>query len=305
MKLTAPFLVAALMGPPAAWAQAAPVAPSVQDPSAGQAADARAAEDITRNLNAGPPFAAPPPARPAAAAPAPGPEPASDPGAGPAAAAPSQGPSRAPVRESAPAEPSPDAGDITRSLNAGPPFSPAPRPDAGARPPAPVERETTPAVAPPASAPAVSPPSASRPETPAVAASPAAPPAAPPVRPAAATLGAAAIGALPFRVDLPLGSNLSEGPAGADAAVYAVRRDGRLLVMIYVGRQSQFPIYDGERIRRGGRETVVVTEEGRRLALEHLFQAEGEGRDIHVWVAAAEGADRDVGERIAHSVDPR
>jgi len=75
--------------------------------------------------------------------------------------------------------------------------------------------------------------------------------------------------------------------------------------MIYAGPASQFPIYDGEQVYAAGRASIVVTEGGRRLALEHLFQRQTAPREIHVWVASVEGADRDLAERIGQSVDLR
>ena len=75
--------------------------------------------------------------------------------------------------------------------------------------------------------------------------------------------------------------------------------------MIYAGPASQFPIYDGQMIEAAGRASVVVTEDNRRLALEHLFQRPTAPREVHVWVASVEGADRDAAERIAQSIDLR
>jgi hypothetical protein len=118
-------------------------------------------------------------------------------------------------------------------------------------------------------------------------------------------LDPADIAVLPFTLDLPTGTILTQARAGADASIYSVRQNDRALVMIYAGPASQFPIYDGQMIRAGGRSSIVVTEDGRRLALEHLFQRAAAPQEIHVWVAAAEGADRDLGERIAQSVDAR
>jgi hypothetical protein len=75
--------------------------------------------------------------------------------------------------------------------------------------------------------------------------------------------------------------------------------------MIYAGPSSQFPIYDGEMVRAGGRASVVVTEGGRRLAMEHLFQRATTPKEIHVWIASVSGADRDQAERIGQSIDAR
>lgn len=111
--------------------------------------------------------------------------------------------------------------------------------------------------------------------------------------------------ALPFTLDLPSGTVLTQSRAGADARIYAVRRGDTVLVMIYAGPASQFPIYDGQMIQAGGRASIVVTEGGRRLAIEHLFQRATAPQEIHVWVASPDGADREQGERIAQSVDVR
>jgi hypothetical protein len=110
---------------------------------------------------------------------------------------------------------------------------------------------------------------------------------------------------LPFTLELPSGTVLTQSRAGADARIYAVRREQTALVMIYAGPASQFPVYDGQVVQAGGRASIVVTEGGRRLALEHLFKRPSSPEEIHVWVSAADGADRDLGERIAQSVDAR
>ena len=125
----------------------------------------------------------------------------------------------------------------------------------------------------------------------------------PPTAPAA--LSPAAIAALPFRIELPADATMTASRAGSDANVYAVRRGDQVLVMIYAGPSSQFPIFDGEMVRAGGRASVVVPEGGRRLAMEHLFQRATAPREIHVWVASPGGADRDLAERIGQSVDVR
>jgi len=122
---------------------------------------------------------------------------------------------------------------------------------------------------------------------------------------AARTLTPAEIAALPFSVDLPAGFSIVRTPAGTDGGVYSVRRGAQTLLMIYAGPASQFPIYDGEQVYAAGRASIVVTEGGRRLALEHLFQHQTAPREIHIWVASVEGADRDLAERIGQSVDLR
>lgn len=98
---------------------------------------------------------------------------------------------------------------------------------------------------------------------------------------------------------------MTQSRAGAEASVYTVRRAEQVLVMIYAGPSSQFPIYDGELIRAGGRTSIVVTEGMRRLAMEHLFQRATAPLEVHVWVVSPDGADRDLAERIAQSVDVR
>lgn len=118
-------------------------------------------------------------------------------------------------------------------------------------------------------------------------------------------LSSAEIAALPFSLDLSGGLDMVRMPAGADGSVYSVRRGGQTLLMIYAGPSSQFPIYDGEQVNASGRASIVVTEGGRRLALEHLFQRATAPREIHIWVASVEGPDRVLAERIGQSVDPR
>ncbi|WP_312735165.1 hypothetical protein [Brevundimonas sp.] len=235
--------------------------------------------------------------------------------------------------------------DLTRDLNSAPPSAvqpqrPAPTqtpppaaqastpqtPQAARTTAAPVPRTQTPATQAPARQPPASQPPAAtsprpsaqnapgatatapaaRPQAPAASAQPqpqaatSEPPAAPPT-----ALTAAAIAALPFRLDLPADAIMTASRAGSDANVYAVRRGDRVLLMIYAGPASQFPIFDGQMVRAGGRSSVVVTEGGRRLAMEHLFQRATAPTEIHVWVASPDGADRDLAERIGQSVDVR
>jgi hypothetical protein len=281
---------------------------SGQDASPSQ----RSASDLTRDLNSGPPFAVPAPSQTAPTQPA------------PTQAAPTQAASppvlrpTTPVQTPAPA--APPSSRQTRDLNTAPssavrPATIAPAPVAssvaGSAPTTPIAPgpqtaaprpvvATPPVVRPPAAQPAPSRPAPTpvQPQ-PSVAEAPA------PHAAALRGLDAAGIAALPFRLDLPVGAILTQARAGADAFIYSVRQNDRVLVMIYAGPASQFPIYDGQMIRAGGRATVVVTEDGRRLAMEHLFQRAIAPQEIHVWVAAAEGADRDLGERIAQSVDAR
>lgn len=127
----------------------------------------------------------------------------------------------------------------------------------------------------------------------------------PPVSPTPSALDAAAIAALPFSIELPTGLTITPARAGADADIYRIQRGSQTLLMIYAGPSSQFPIYDGEMVRAGGRASVVVTEGGRRLAMEHLFQRAAAPKEIHVWIASVTGVDRDLAERIGQSIDAR
>jgi hypothetical protein len=118
-------------------------------------------------------------------------------------------------------------------------------------------------------------------------------------------LNASAIAALPFSVDLPAGVTVTTGRPGPNFTVWTVRRGERSLVMINAGPVSQFPIYSGEMVEAGGRASIVANEEGRRVALEHLFTRTAAPNEIHVWITSVEGQDRLLAERIAQSVDPR
>ncbi len=161
--------------------------------------------------------------------------------------------------------------DLTRSLNGGPAAqsaAPAPTPPAAAPAPAP---ETTPA----------------------------------PRAPEVAPLSAAAIGALPFRATVPAGFQMIQRPSGPDAKVYAIQRGGQTFVTVYAGPASQFPIYDGQVVQAGGRSSVVLTENSQRIAVEHLFQRPSAPKEIHVWIASLEGADRAQAEAIGQSVEAR
>ena len=220
--------------------------------------------------------------------------------------------------EGAPASPpqTPSAADLTRALNGGPPFvAPTPTPSP-APTPAPLPVPAPDLTAPAAGAvtpvrPAVNPSPVTvrpAPAVPAVAPAPVAPVVSAPVEPAAPAylpLDAAARAALPFRLDLPQGFELDTGRPGPDFTIYSVRREGTPFVMIYAGPASQFPIYDGQLAEVAGRASVVVTEADGRHAMEHLFQRATAPREIHVWVASLDPADRAVAERIAQSVDLR
>lgn len=109
--------------------------------------------------------------------------------------------------------------------------------------------------------------------------------------------------ALPFTVEIPSGMEIGMGRPGPDFTIFSVRRNGISLVMIFAGTSSQFPIYDGELVQAGGRASIVINEDGRRVAVEHLFESQHAPQELHVWVASVEGADRLLAERIAQSVD--
>jgi hypothetical protein len=217
------------------------------------------------------------------------------------------------------AAPPPRAGsDLTRDLNSAPPAVASATPRATTPAPAPVATPQSAPTTPRAQTPAPQPTSPSRPSAAAPAARPTTTPApaqvAPTTQPAApapaaapvpAALDAAGIAALPFRIELPAGVVMVPARAGADAAIYRIQRGDLTLAMIYAGPSSQFPIYDGDMIRTGGRTSIVVNEGGRRLAMEHLFQRATTPKEIHVWIASVVGADRDLAERIGQSVDPR
>lgn len=199
------------------------------------------------------------------------------------------------------------AEDLTRLLNGGPPapVRPAPQPQMQTQP----QAARPSAAAPPTTAPVASPPQAAAPApTPRPAQAPATTTVAPagaPAAPAPGALSAAAVAALPFRIDLPSGVQLFEGRSAPDAKVWSVRKGGRTLAMIYAGPSSQFPIYDGEQVTAAGRVSVIVPEGTRRVAMEHLFQRPVAPNEIHVWLMSLDGADRDAAERIAQSVDPK
>jgi hypothetical protein len=208
--------------------------------------------------------------------------------------------------------------DYTGNLNASPPASrpvAAPPTTQAAAPPTtqaaspPTATTQAPVRVEPAPAPSTGTPVASaapiqtQTQTQTPASAPAAPPAAAPAAPRALTR--AEIDALPFTVSLPEGYVLTAGRPGPDFQVWTVRKNGLAQLMIYAGPASQFPIHSGEMVQAGGRTTVVVTEEGRRRALEHLFQQSTAPNHIHVWVASLDGPDRDRAEALAHGVSPR
>lgn len=238
----------------------------------------RPGSNLTRDLNSAPPsgLATSPAASTAVPTPTPTPTPAPTAGATqalpPIGETPAASPRPAPATSSAP-----------RTTQTLPPIGQSPaattRPTTATRPQTPAPTATAPqAAAPTTTAPAAAPP-------------------------APAALNAAAIAALPFSIQLPAGLTITPARAGANASIYRVQRGDQTLLMIYAGPSSQFPIYDGETVRAGGRASVVVTEGSRRLAMEHLFQRAEDPKEIHVWIASVDGADRDLAERIGQSID--
>lgn len=236
----------------------------------------RPGSNLTRDLNSAPPSATPPAASTAAPTPRTTPTPAPTSGATQALPPIGQTPAASP-------RPAPAASSAPRTTQTLPPIGQSPA--ATTRPQTPASTTT----APQATAP--------RPTTTAPAATP------PAAAPAPAALNAAAIAALPFSIQLPAGLTITPARAGANASIYRVQRGDQTLLMIYAGPSSQFPIYDGETVRAGGRASVVVTEGSRRLAMEHLFQRAADPKEIHVWIASVDGADRDLAERIGQSID--
>jgi hypothetical protein len=270
----------------------APLAAAATPASAQQDPEERARiEDLTRRLNGAPP--APQRAAPERAAP---PTAQAAPQASPSRSTPAPAASPPAAARQDPAERA-RIDDLTRRLNGAPASAtPAsPTPSSAVPPPAPQPQSPRPTTQPQAA-----------PRT------PSAPPSAAPVRspqpapaPAPQGLSAAERAALPFRIDLPPGFQLVEGRAAPGAHVYSARKAGKTYLMIYAGPSSQFPIYDGEQVTVGARVSVVTTEGQRRIAMEHLFQRATEPAEIHVWVMAQDGADRDEAERIAQTVDPK
>ncbi len=235
------------------------------------AQSAPTAQELTRSLNSRPPQAA------AVTTPAPAVAPVS---AQAPVSAPRQGAAVAPV--AAPATRSVPATALTPAtrMQARPAAAPASNVRGTATTPAtsPVAAPAAPA---PVQAPAPAPASAPRP------------------------LNAAAVATLPFRIDLK-GAQIVERPAGPTAKVYSVRRGDTPLLMIYTGPQSDYPIYGGDQAEVAGRTSIIVTEGMRRRAVEHLFRRDNvQPADIHVWVMAMDGADGDLAEQIAQTVDPR
>jgi hypothetical protein len=127
----------------------------------------------------------------------------------------------------------------------------------------------------------------------------------PPAAPAVTVLDSVARAALPFTAELPAGFEIVTGRPGPDFRIYTIRRGTRSFVMVYAGPSSQFPIYSGQMVEAAGRASILATEDGVRHAVEHLFQRTAAPREIHVWTMSLDGADRDLAEQIAQSVDVR
>ena len=289
--------------------------PPAQTP-APQAAPAPPVSSLTRDLNSGPPapavYLAPVPA------PAPGTAPASATTVAPPAAA------VAPIPRSAPAPvPAPTPVPPVRSVAPTPvlpPSAPFTPPPGGITPrltPIPTTPAPQPRMAPitppgsslpnpvvPPSAP-FTPPGASPAPAPAVPLEAVTAPPAAPAAPAVTVLDSAARAALPFTADLPAGFEIVTGRPGPDFRIFTIRRGAQSFVMIYAGPASQFPIYSGQMVEAAGRASILSTEDGIRHAVEHLFQRTASPREIHVWTMSLDGADRDLAEQIAQSVDVR
>lgn len=262
--------------------------PPAQTP-APQAAPAPPVSSLTRDLNSGPPapavYLAPAPAPVIAPVPAPS---AATPS--PTSPRPAATPTPAPVLP-APVYPTP----VRPRATPAPSVQPAAPISA---PPIPVEPAARPAAAP---APNPAPVTAVPPAPPALAPEPAPVPAAP----AVTVLDSAARAALPFSADLPPGFEIVTGRPGPDFRIFTIRRGGQSFVMVYAGPASQFPIYSGQMVEAAGRASILSTEDGIRHAVEHLFQRTASPREIHVWTMSLDGADRDLAEQIAQSVDVR
>lgn len=297
----------------AALSLAAPLALSATPAAAQQDSAERARiEELTRRLNGAPPApqrattpAAQPTPQPARqAAPQPTPQPMQR------AVAPQGRERPAPPPAAARQDPAERARieELTRRLNGAPTSagSTAAAPSSAVPPQRP-QTQLSPVPSPQAQQ---APVAAPRPQPAPQSASPApvatsTPAPAPTPTPALQGLSAAERAALPFIIDLPPGFQLVEGRAAPGAHVYSARKAGKTYLMIYAGPSSQFPIYDGDHVTVGGRVSVVTTEGQRRVAMEHLFQRSAEPAEIHVWVMAQDGADRDEAERIAQTVDPK
>jgi len=283
---------AALLFAGAAQAQTPPTA--VPAPQAAPAPSG----SLTRDLNSGPPapavYLAPAPAPVIAPTPVPAPSMAPPAPATPTPATPRPAAIAAPAAvPPAPVYPTPVRPRVTPAPTVQP-SAPA------AAPPVTVQPAPRPSAA-PAASPAPAPPPAPAP----VVAAPAPAPAPVPAAPAVTVLDSAARAALPFTADLPPGFEIVTGRPGPDFRIYTIRRGDQSFVMVYAGPASQFPIYSGQMVEAAGRASILSTEDGIRHAVEHLFQRTAAPREVHVWTMSLDGADRDVAEQIAQSVDVR
>lgn len=126
-----------------------------------------------------------------------------------------------------------------------------------------------------------------------------------PAAPVARALDAAAIAALPFRIDVPRGFILTAQRPAPGVGIYSIRRGDRTFVMVYTGPASQFPIYSGEARTAAGRTSIVAAHGDVRTAMEHLFQRQTAPAEIHVWLSSLDGEDLVQAERIGNSVEPK
>lgn len=274
---------------------------------------------VTRSLNSAPPSAVVGPGPAPRPTPAPSTAGATPPPTGVPVAAPSAQPPRAQPAVTQPPVVAPTTTPRpTAPVTAPAPSAAAPRPTTvapapGAVPapaPVPAPRPNAPTASAPVSTPTPAPtrpviaPAPAVPASAADAPVPAAEPVEPPPAPMT-VLDATAIAALPFTVDLAGGLTVTTGRPGPNFNIWTIRRGRQPLVMVYAGPTSQFPIYSGDMVEAGGRASVVATEDGRRVALEHLFTRTTAPQEIHVWITSVEGADRTLAERIGQSIDAR
>lgn len=265
---------------------------------------------LTRDLNSGPPAPA------TYLAPAPAPVTAVEPEAAPATPPPAATATPEPRPVPTPTQPPSTSAPPTPVLPPSQPFTPPPgvmRPRLTPIPtdPAPAPRMVP--ITPPAGSAVTAPsPRPSEPFTPPGTARPPAPSVpleelapAPPAAPAITVLDSAARAALPFTADLPPGFEIVTGRPGPDFRIYTIRRGGQSFVMVYTGPASQFPIYSGQMVEAGGRASILSNVDGTRRAVEHLFQRSATPAEIHIWTMSLDGAERDLAEQIAQSVDVR
>ncbi|WP_271085940.1 hypothetical protein [Brevundimonas sp. NIBR11] len=300
------LVLAALLITAPGQTQTPPTAPAQSSATTGNA--------LTRSLNSAPPAASTAPATSGAPStstslntpPSTRPAPASTnpPAAAtstPATATPTPAP-RATTPAPRPASPAPTTTVPTPAPRVAPPAPATAAPNPAPRATTPTPGATTPGpTAAPTPAPRATVPA------PTTIAPAAAPSVAAPAAPASVmtVLDASAIRALPFTVDLPSGFTITSGRPGPNFNIWTIRRGQQPLVMVYAGPASQFPIYSGQMVETPGRASVVATEDGRRVALEHLFTRTTAPTEVHVWITSVEGADRALAEQIGQSVDVR